>query len=479
MRKSIKRLIILTVILFIVSSIIVLIMGQKYTVKFKTCDDCQLIIDESEGKVDVLSEKTKDGFYTIVLKSQKPGKVFLNYGNEETGSSFLLYIHKTRIITDNTFFGKSTMSEVIPISLSIILIYIIYILFKRYQQCKNENLYQYKNIAYLGIIIFVLIITFITIISIFNYQGLYATVNKTTNSVSFVSFILFPIALITFPLVTINNIILVKKEGMSFKNLLGVFLGLLLCTSTWVPDIVYNLLMKSQTVDIYNLNSIGPYLYNFIETLVYLSIAYLECILIGTIIIAIKSVKNNVSYDKDYMIILGCKIRKDGSLTPLLKGRVDKAIEFRNKQLELTKKDLVFIPSGGKGEDEVISEAEAINNYLIQNGISKKQIIIEDKSTNTYENIKNSYRLISDKKTNVGISTTNYHILRAGLIATAQGYKVECIGSKTKAYFWVNAFIREFIGTLYSEKKKHCIVFSLTIVLIVIMIGITYLANNI
>ena len=56
---------------------------------------------------------------------------------------------------------------------------------------------------------------------------------------------------------------------------------------------------------------------------------------------------------------------------------------------------------------------------------------------------------------------------------------MEGIGSNTKAYFWINAFIREFIGTLYSERKKHIIIFILIIIVIIMMIGISYLANNI
>ena len=104
---------------------------------------------------------------------------------------------------------------------------------------------------------------------------------------------------------------------------------------------------------------------------------------------------------------------------------------------------------------------------------------MDSKSKNTYENIKFSNKLIKKKNANIAFSTTNYHVLRAGLIATEQGLILEGIGSKTKVYFWINAFIREFIGTLYSEKKKHILVFILIIITIIIMIGITYIANNI
>ena len=315
--------------------------------------------------------------------------------------------------------------------------------------------------------------------SIFNYQGLFETINKIINSMSFISYILFPIAVITFILVTISNINLIRREGKSLKNLLGLFLGIFICLSTLLPEFIYGLLMKSQIINIYNLNSAGPYLYDFVESLIYLTIAYLECILIGTIIIAIKSVKKTPSYNKDYMIILGCQIKKDGSLTPLLKGRVDRALAFRNEQLKTTKKDLIFIPSGGKGADEIISESAAMKKYLLEKGIKEKNILVEDKSTTTYENIKFSKKLIKDNNANIAFSTTNYHVLRAGLIATMQGLKLEGVGSSTKSYFWINAFIREFIGTLYSERKKHIIAFGLITITLVTMIAITYLANNI
>ena len=126
-------------------------------------------------------------------------------------------------------------------------------------------------------------------------------------------------------------------------------------------------------------------------------------------------------------------------------------------QKEATGKDIVFVPSGGKGKDEVISEAEAMKKYLLSQGINKKNILIEDQSKNTKENIKFSNELIKEKNkdANIAFSTTNYHVFRVGILATKQKLSVEGIGAKTKAYYWINAFIREFVATLVSEKKSH------------------------
>ena len=175
----------------------------------------------------------------------------------------------------------------------------------------------------------------------------------------------------------------------------------------------------------------------------------------------------------------GCMIKKDGSLTPLLKSRVDRAIEFSKMQKSATGKSIVFVPSGGKGSLEIISEAEAINKYLLDQGISKDSILIENKSKNTYENIKFSNELIkkTNKNANIAFSTTNFHVFRAGIIASNQNIKIEGIGSKTKAYFWINAFIREFISTLYSEKRKICKVMFLITISIIIIITLTFISK--
>ena len=64
---------------------------------------------------------------------------------------------------------------------------------------------------------------------------------------------------------------------------------------------------------------------------------------------------------QDYILILGCRFRKDGTLPPLLRGRVDKAIEFWKAQV-MQGREAVLIPSGGQGGDESMPEAEAMGN---------------------------------------------------------------------------------------------------------------------
>ena len=154
--------------------------------------------------------------------------------------------------------------------------------------------------------------------------------------------------------------------------------------------------------------------------------------------------KHNPNYDKDFVIVLGAKLREDGTLTPLLKGRVDRAIKFAKDQKENTGKNIIFIPSGGQGTDDVISESEAMKNYLLSNGISQENIILENKSVNTAQNIKFSKNKIDkvNKNGKIIFSTTNYHVFRSGVIANNQGIDCEGIGSGTKWYFLKSYYIQ-------------------------------------
>ena len=81
------------------------------------------------------------------------------------------------------------------------------------------------------------------------------------------------------------------------------------------------------------------------------------------------------------LIILGCKV-KDGQPSQMLKRRLDTAYDYL-----IENPDVKVIVSGGKGTDEIISEAQCMHDYLTKKGISENRIIIESASTSTRENI--------------------------------------------------------------------------------------------
>lgn len=146
----------------------------------------------------------------------------------------------------------------------------------------------------------------------------------------------------------------------------------------------------------------------------------------------------------DYIIIHGAGLRGEEP-TPLLKGRIDKAVELWKAQGARA----ILVPSGGQGSDEVISEAEAMSRYLTASGIPQDSILLEDRSTTTMENLLFAKHLLDAQGLGTyrcAFVTSDYHVFRTALYASKVGLKGDGIGSKTAGYYFPTAFIREFIA---------------------------------
>ena len=207
-------------------------------------------------------------------------------------------------------------------------------------------------------------------------------------------FLIPPAMLVTLG-IFISNIVLIFREGANKKNILGTVFSLVYLLFLIFPFVFEGFLQIQELVDVHNETGFGHYLEIIVTNFCYSVTAYITMILIATIIMGIWAAHRMPAFDKDFILILGCRIRKDGQVTPLLKGRADAAIRFANMQKNATGKDIIFIPSGGKGSDETISEAEAVKNYLISQNIGENNIIVEDKSSNTAENFRFSVNKIS------------------------------------------------------------------------------------
>ena len=338
------------------------------------------------------------------------------------------------------------------------------------EQYKKKK-YSYGIIMNLGLLIFinVNIIRQINLLiynwNVLNIQDIY---NNTLRSFSYFAMLTLPCIIILSLYSVITNFILIKKEGFHPKKLLGIIIGFLALLGVFGSQSLYYVLCRVLV------GTDMQFVKYALDICINATLSYFYTLIIATLYCNIRAAKHTPNYDKDFIIILGSKIRSDGTLTPLLKGRVDKAIEFANKQYEKTKKKIIYIPSGGKGNDEVIAEAEAIKNYLLEKGIKEKQIIIEDKSTSTIENMKFSKDKIDKvkKEAKISFSTTNYHVFRSGVIANEQGIDCEGMGSKTKWYFYSNALIREFVANIVQEKKKHIALILLINISLILLIAI-------
>lgn len=147
--------------------------------------------------------------------------------------------------------------------------------------------------------------------------------------------------------------------------------------------------------------------------------------------------------DLDFVLILGAGLRGEEP-SKTLQGRLDAGLEFL-----LENRDIPVIVSGGQGQGEAISEAEAMGAFLIENGVEKKRIYLESLSTDTYENIKFSNEIMEQfglKNPTVLIITSDYHLLRAKLLAEERGLTSYGIGGDSPFFVKVNYYIREYFG---------------------------------
>ncbi|MBS8264313.1 YdcF family protein [Mesobacillus boroniphilus] len=148
----------------------------------------------------------------------------------------------------------------------------------------------------------------------------------------------------------------------------------------------------------------------------------------------------DVPQKADYMIILGARVK--GTVPSLaLQYRIDHAAKYLKEN-----PDTIAIASGGKGPGEDISEAECIKRELMQYGIEESRIFLEDKSTDTYENIRFSKDLIPEKAENGLVVTNDFHIFRAKMIADNEELMIYGLPAKTPIQAVIKSYTREYMA---------------------------------
>ncbi|MGL4762426.1 MAG: YdcF family protein [Sarcina sp.] len=154
----------------------------------------------------------------------------------------------------------------------------------------------------------------------------------------------------------------------------------------------------------------------------------------------------NKDIDKtNVVMVLGAGLDGD-KVSPTLKTRLDGAIEYVNK----TDGYDFIIVSGGQGHDELISEAEAMRRYLVDGGIPNEQIVLEDKSTSTFENFKFSKNIIESKTgeyiedLDIKVFTNGFHCMRSYFLGKRLGYgELSTYGTSTPPSLTPYYYFRE------------------------------------
>ena len=257
------------------------------------------------------------------------------------------------------------------------------------------------------------------------------------------AFFIFPFILLPFLLflsgifLIYNGVILLKREGRSKANYLSMLLGIVILL--FFALISFRLGGQNE---LFYTNHFLNILFVFIFYSYFIfGFAFTGFMLYSILYLFIPKKKHY-----DFIIIHGAGLLDGEKVTPLLKRRIDKAVEAYHKSKNPRIK---IIASGGQGGDEKISEAQAICNYLLEEtDVPREAILLEEDSTTTYENLLFSKemgeRLVTSPR--FLFVTNDYHVFRTSTYARRIGMKGDGLGCRTAAYYIPSAFIREYIA---------------------------------
>ncbi len=168
----------------------------------------------------------------------------------------------------------------------------------------------------------------------------------------------------------------------------------------------------------------------------------------------------------EYAIVLGAGLKPDGTLSKTLRQRLDTALDFAAKSPGTR-----FILSGGQDRRGQRTEAVAMAEYLMQQGIPEKRLLLERQSKNTYENIVYSYALLHRVNNEdypvfievdgkwvllttpdpeaVAIISSDFHLYRASALLEAQcGIPALGVSAPSDRVLFLHYLARESIALL-------------------------------
>ena len=123
---------------------------------------------------------------------------------------------------------------------------------------------------------------------------------------------------------------------------------------------------------------------------------------------------DHVQGDPQVMVILGCQVKPWGP-SVLLQDRLDKALDYLEDHPDLT-----IVVSGGQGPDEPVSEAQCMYDYLTEHGVDGAQILLEDQSHNTVENLRYTMDLLAeagyDTTADMVVVSNGFHLTRVRML---------------------------------------------------------------
>lgn len=161
--------------------------------------------------------------------------------------------------------------------------------------------------------------------------------------------------------------------------------------------------------------------------------------------------RTRVTGEPAVMVVFGCKVNRDGP-GAMLKDRLDTVLDYLEDHPNTT-----VVLSGGKGDDEHVSEARGMYDYLVANGADGERLWMEGNSRNTWQNVNYTLALMEEKDLNddngVALVSSGFHLTRIKLLWSRAGgtTNVSTLAAPTSSpYTAVHMFFREPLALVKS-----------------------------
>ena len=154
--------------------------------------------------------------------------------------------------------------------------------------------------------------------------------------------------------------------------------------------------------------------------------------------------------DYDAIVVLGAQVKPDGTPSVQLQWRLDAAYgAWQERQC-------LIVTCGAQGSNEPDAEGRVMKAYLTGLGVPENQVLVDDTSFNTRQNLENAAALLQNSGVEtVLIVTSDYHLPRAMALAEDQGLTATGLGSPTKPEYWIKNNAREAIAWLKYWAEKY------------------------
>lgn len=152
-----------------------------------------------------------------------------------------------------------------------------------------------------------------------------------------------------------------------------------------------------------------------------------------------EAIQSSQQYRADCIVVLGASVFEDGTLSDILRDRVDDAI-FLYKAGVAPK-----IIMSGDGADASYNEPGAMKAYAVAHGVPSQDIFCDRAGTDTYNTMARVAQVFGARK--IAICTQTYHMFRC--IYTAHGQNMVAFGVPSDYHQYANQAwydVREFFS---------------------------------